>query len=205
MLLTCYSEHTASDHTYRDLMAVVNARIIRMCDPEIFDPDEYPWQACGYRFMFSSVQGDLKWLNENHAMHPWRQNRFCTWCHVVKSGSADPSMTAGDFRPTAAHLRTNVSTQEYLRLTPAHERNLSLWHVNKTKSLDRCIFTILIMEMKPLVWRINHLFGSISKARHALPYRAAIYTDSYTTLVTLNCWVQIGPCMEAWPTCGKLA
>ena len=146
MLLTCYSEHTASDHTYRDLMAVVNARIIRMCDPEIFDPDEYPWQACGYRFMFSSVQGDLKWLNEKHGMHPWRQNRFCTWCHVVKSGSADPSMTAGDFRPTAAHLRTYVSTQEYLRLTPAHERNLSLWHVNKTKSLDRCIIELIALD-----------------------------------------------------------
>lgn len=118
MLLTTYAEYAASDHTYDDIMTAVSASVTRLVDGSV----NYPWSGL-YNFMFSSNQGDLKFLLQKHHVHPYNSNRFCSWCLCTKKDpSGNVSMTLGDMREQADHISTGISHEEYMRDTPQAER-----------------------------------------------------------------------------------
>ena len=121
LLLTCYSEHCASSYTYNDIMEVVADRITRMSDPNHPAYNSYPWRGAGYDFMFSSVQGDLKFLHEKHLVHPFQSNLFCSWCPCRKIDN-NISLTIGAMHETAEHRQERVSNAEYLRITHDDDR-----------------------------------------------------------------------------------
>ena len=121
MLLTVYSEHTACQHTYGDIMKAVCERITMMQDPA----RQWPWSQ-SFNFMYSSCQGDLKYLMMNHNIHHYTSNRFCSWCQCVKDDpDGNVGMTLGDMRENAEHLDTAVTNDEYLRTTSPQERVLA--------------------------------------------------------------------------------
>lgn len=118
LLLCVYSSHTASDYTYTDLMTAIIARVKDMVDPN----KTFPWSK-QFQFMFSSCQGDLKWLNEKHGMHIYTRNYFCSWCKCCKKHQ-DVRYTLGDMRETALHRQTRVSHADFLRDTPPDASDL---------------------------------------------------------------------------------
>lgn len=119
MLLGTYSEHCASGYTYNDIMRVVCGRVARMQDPSV----RHPWSDA-YSFVYSSCQGDLKFLRDMHNIHPYTSNRFCSWCQCEKAHQ-DVGMTLGDMREGAAHWATTVSNEEYLQCTPENQSAMS--------------------------------------------------------------------------------
>lgn len=122
LLITTYSEYMSCDETYNDVMAAVCDSIIRM----IGNQHSYPWSK-EFCFMFSSQQGDLKFLRMKHGIHNYNSNDFCSWCRCMKDDPAgDVSMTLGDFRETATHRSTLISNQQYLQSISPHERCLML-------------------------------------------------------------------------------
>lgn len=121
LLITTYSEYLACDETYNDVMAAVCDNIAKMVDTE----QSYPWSR-DFQFMFSSNQGDLKFLLTNHYVHPYQNNQFCSWCRCLKVDPAgDVSMTLGDFRECARHRSTHVSHDGYMQATSPEERPMS--------------------------------------------------------------------------------
>ena len=120
MLIATYSEYLACDETYDDLMGAVCDNVIKM----VGNQESYPWSG-EFQFMFSSNQGDLKFLLNNHHVHPYKNNGFCSWCLCTKSDPAgDVGMTLGDFRETATHRSTLISHEQYMQSTAPHERFL---------------------------------------------------------------------------------
>lgn len=118
LFITAYSEHMESEHTFTDLLAVITQRFKRMVDLN----EGHPWSP-EFHFMFSSVQGDLKWLNDRHNIHPYNAEFFCSWCNCRKGmkrqgeEDIDVSLTLSDFRETAAHRRTVITNEKYLEKT----------------------------------------------------------------------------------------
>lgn len=123
MLLTAYSEYVASDYTYRDIMTAVCARIKFMVDVN----NRFPWSS-RFTFMFSSNQGDLKYMMQKHNLFPYNSNDFCSLCKCTKSG-ANVSMTLGDCRENAEHRNTLISHAEYIRATSPEERDLVIMYI----------------------------------------------------------------------------
>ena len=86
--------------------------------------------------MFSSVQGDLKWLNDRHNIHPYNAEFFCSWCNCRKvmkrqgEEDIDVSLTLSDFRETAAHRRTVITNEQYLEKTSEDNSPLSLFELS---------------------------------------------------------------------------
>ena len=120
LLLTAYSEYISSDFTYRDVMGAVSERIKRMVDIN----ESFPWSG-EYNFMFSSNQGDLKFLLQKHYIHLYQNNEFCSWCHCLKTDPAgDASMTLGDMRSEARHRSTCISHDEYMNSTTPETSSL---------------------------------------------------------------------------------
>ena len=119
LLLTAYSEFIASDYTYRDIMTAVCARITDMVDIT----KQFPWSS-QFTFMFSSNQGDLKYMLYKHNLFGYNSNEFCSWCKCQKAHQ-DPSMTLGDFREVASHRNTLISHEEYMQSTTPEESNSS--------------------------------------------------------------------------------
>ena len=125
MLITTYCQYLACDETYRDVMSAVCENVKQMVDPQ----SQYPWSQ-EFQFMFSSNQGDLKFLKDHHMVHPYQSNLFCTWCRCTKSDEGgDVSMTLGDFRETATHRSTLITHDEYMDATLPNER-LTANHLN---------------------------------------------------------------------------
>ena len=58
-LTAVYSEYTACEHTYSDVLDYLLKRLDYMCDPQV----NHPWHAAGFKFLLAGVRGDLKWLN----------------------------------------------------------------------------------------------------------------------------------------------
>ena len=54
-----YSEYTACEHTYDDILEYLLQRIQHMCDYRV----AHPWHSGGFRYILAGVRGDLKWLN----------------------------------------------------------------------------------------------------------------------------------------------
>ena len=102
-------------------MKAVCERITMMQDPA----RQWPWSQ-SFNFMYSSCQGDLKYLMMNHNIHHYTSNRFCSWCQCVKDDpDGNVGMTLGDMRENAEHLDTAVTNDEYLRTTSPQERVLA--------------------------------------------------------------------------------
>ena len=101
-------DHYTTPRTFMDLWAALVPRITDMCDPCI----SHPWTSSGFQFVYSSTQGDLKWLLEKFGLHNYHKNLFCSWCLCHKT-HADLSMTLGDFREEAAHRQTRVSHDDF--------------------------------------------------------------------------------------------
>ena len=121
MLITTYAQYVACDETYRDLMTAVCANVTKLVDKD----SNYPWSG-QYQFMFSSNQGDLKFLKENHMVHHYQSNAFCSWRSCVKNDqTGDIGMTLGDFRENAAHRSTLITNEEYMQATLPHERTMA--------------------------------------------------------------------------------
>ena len=94
---------------------MVFPRLQALCD----NSAGHAWQAAGYRFILSAVLGDLKWMNQHYGIHNFRSNFPCSLCRVCKvTDSVGDSIC--DFRPTAAHLRTSISHEQFIAsLDPA--------------------------------------------------------------------------------------
>lgn len=120
-LLTTYAEYLESDFTYNDIMSAVCDRIIKMTDIR----EQFVWSA-DYTFMFSSNQGDLKYMLHKHKLFSYMSNDMCSWCRCCKV-HAQVSMTLGDMREDAAHSSTLISHQEFMQSTTPDESSL---HVN---------------------------------------------------------------------------
>ncbi|CAK9007322.1 unnamed protein product [Durusdinium trenchii] len=107
--IAVYSEHCSTENTHDDIMKCVMARLKQMCSCEhLFD-----WSADGFCFMFSSVQGDLKWIFDRYGLHNFHANACCSLCGAVKN-HANLSMTIADFRPTAAHINSEPDLSGFL-------------------------------------------------------------------------------------------
>ena len=120
LLLTAYSEYIASDHTYDDIMTAVCERITLMVDIN----KKFPWSH-RFNFMFSSNQGDLKFMLYKHHLFAYNSNDMCSLCGCVKSDPAGRvGMTVGDFRSTALHRSTLVSHEDYMARTSPAQRLL---------------------------------------------------------------------------------
>ena len=70
-----------------------------MVDPEYI----HEWSSTGWAFIFSNIQGDLKWIRDQHKLFNFSANDCCSLCGAVKD-HPDPSWTIADFRPTAKHV-----------------------------------------------------------------------------------------------------
>ncbi|CAK9078212.1 unnamed protein product, partial [Durusdinium trenchii] len=68
-----YSEHCSTEHTHEDIMRYLTDRLKSMCSREHL----FGWSSKGYCFMFSSLQGDLKWIHEKYGLHNFRANACC--------------------------------------------------------------------------------------------------------------------------------
>ena len=111
-----YPDYSATEWTHDDIMSHVIARVRDMVDPEVI----HIWSEDGSQFVFSSLQGDLKFVRDQYHLHDYRSNEFCSLCGAVKS-HMDVSMTLADFRENASH----TSSLPDLTLFN-HNRNLAI-------------------------------------------------------------------------------
>ena len=95
-------------------MQHITERFRTMTDPEVL----HEWSESGYCFLFHSVQGDLKWINEKYALFDFRDNQPCSLCGVCKKHE-DPSMTIGDFRLTAKHRESTPDLTRFHEMSPS--------------------------------------------------------------------------------------
>ena len=102
-LVCILPEHYTTKRTFHDIYKALAKCVAHMCDESV----QHPWTEKGYSFIYSSTQGDLKWLNDQFSFHNSRANQFCTMCQCCKN-HIDISMTLGDFRPTAHHIQTRL-------------------------------------------------------------------------------------------------
>ncbi|CAK9118459.1 unnamed protein product [Durusdinium trenchii] len=77
----------------------------------------FGWSDKGYCYMFSSLQGDLKWVHEKYGLHNFRANACCSTCGALKTAD-DLSMTIADFRPGASHVGTEPNLDEFYAMDP---------------------------------------------------------------------------------------
>lgn len=118
LLIGCYSEATSTDDTYSDILAEIVPRIQKMVDRS----SEYPWSSKGWRFAYSSTQGDMKWIVDHFGANNFRKNTFCSRCPCLKS-SPNIGLTLGNFLPDAEHMQTRYSHEDFLESTPEDDRS----------------------------------------------------------------------------------
>ena len=105
-LITAFSEYEECAYTFNDLMSAIAERITAMVTPELARKQQYPWLKGDYSFMLSSLQGDLKWVNQHYGnCFDYRSNDFCGYCECKKKHDL-PGMTLGDFTASALHGST---------------------------------------------------------------------------------------------------
>ena len=119
-LCNCYAEHLATEHTFSDLLKGLMPRMKKLLSLE----GNYPWQAKGYQFVYSSTQGDLKHLHQHFGVQPYRNNAFCSYCTCKKVDENDPTNTLGDFRACASHLGVRRNHGDFLATTPPENRDM---------------------------------------------------------------------------------
>ena len=124
-LIAAFSQYLECKETWEDLSAVLAARF-----RDLVSCTHWPWCSSGYRFAFSSVTGDLKWIKDRFGLHDYMANSFCSYCSCVKR---DPlgrvGHTLSDFRESAVHRQRRILHEEFLQSTAAHERALTCMYV----------------------------------------------------------------------------
>ena len=119
-LIAVYAEQTSTDYTYNDIIRALLPRL-----QKLFSNDEsYPWVREGWKFAFSSCQGDLKYLVEKLGFNNYRANRFCSRCPCSKT-SPNVGLTLGDFRMDAEHTKTRFHHEDYLASSNPEDRFLA--------------------------------------------------------------------------------
>ena len=120
--IATWAQYLECEETWLDLSAEVAARFRALVSRK-----DWPWCKNGYKFTFSSVTGDLKWIKERFYLHDYNSNQFCSYCNVVKR---DPQgrieNTLSDFRATAARMQSRITHEDYMRSTAAEDRTLHL-------------------------------------------------------------------------------
>ena len=119
-LTTCFSEHNSTEHTFDDIIRALLPRLQQMCERE-----DYVWSQDGWRWMYSSTQGDLKYITDRFHLHNFRKNAFCSWCSVCKKDPENLSNTLADFRENAAYRLAMTSHEDYMARTTAATRALA--------------------------------------------------------------------------------
>ena len=127
-LITGYSQYLQCEHTWPDLAAELTQRF-----KNLVSLTHWPWCKKGWKFHFSSVTGDLKWIKDHFQMQDYAANAFCSYCPCVKKDAAGRiEHTLSDFRETAAHRRVRVLHENFLANTALQDRALSayrsFWH-----------------------------------------------------------------------------
>ena len=112
-----YSEYRAVEDTFDDILQALVPRLCKMVSRE----PHYPWAIRGYQWMFSSVQGDLKYLASNFNLFNYRANLCCSRCNVHKNHPR-VDMTLADFRPNSGHLETRYGHEEFMAATREQDR-----------------------------------------------------------------------------------
>lgn len=115
-LCCVYAEQIATRNTFTDILAALAPRMRRM-----FERDDHPWSPSGWRFTYSSTQGDLKYVMDKFGFDTYRQNQFCLRCPCVKKCS-DIGYTLGNFNESAAHMQVRFSHQTFLDRTAPEDR-----------------------------------------------------------------------------------
>ena len=115
----CFSEHLLADETWPDIWRGLLPRLHRMVTE-----NNFPWSAAGYKFMLSSLQGDLKWLLQRFGVFNYMRNEFCSLCGCCKA-HADNSMTVGDMRENASHVSTVRTHEEFMASGSVESRILA--------------------------------------------------------------------------------
>ncbi|CAE7402808.1 unnamed protein product [Symbiodinium sp. CCMP2592] len=139
MPILCISEHHVHEKTWGDVWSALIPRLRRMCSE-----DTFPWSSSGYRFMISSLQGGLKWLNQKFEINAFNSNELCSRCRCCKN-HADAGMTVGDMRVDATHRSTMVSHAEFLQEIPAEDRH-PIWSLPGL-TVHRCLHDVCHGQM----------------------------------------------------------
>ena len=107
--IVCLSTHVICSETWVDLWSQLLPRVLRM----VADDATHPWSRAGYRFMISSIQGDLAWIVSKFQLHNYRRNNFCSSCGCCKRHD-DENMTIGAMSERATHRNTLVSHAAFM-------------------------------------------------------------------------------------------
>lgn len=89
-------------------MEALLPRLASLCSQ---DESINPWCAQNIRFVFTGVQGDLKWVNNKYGLYPYNSNACCSRCNAVKS-HPDKTKTIGCFTDAASF--TAVSHEDFI-------------------------------------------------------------------------------------------
>ena len=116
-LICAFSEYHECPGTWADFGPQLAASFSRLVS------DDRPWCKKGYRFCFSSITGDLKWIRQYFGMFNWKANEFCSYCNAVKR---DPDgcvgRTLSDFSEDAEHRNVRIQHEDWLQSTSPAER-----------------------------------------------------------------------------------
>ena len=115
-LFTAFSEHNSTDNTFDDILRALVPRLRYM-----FDETNFNWCHAGWKWTYSSTQGDLRFITDRYGLHNFRKNRICDLCGCVKKDD-NIAMTLADFRETAAYRATHYTNQDYLQSTTPETR-----------------------------------------------------------------------------------
>jgi hypothetical protein len=102
LLVAVYSEYCSNEHTYADLLEALIPRFRSLCSTD------KPWSAAGFRFVWTGVQGDLKWIYQKYHIRNFAKNAFCDLCNAVKQ-HPDPRATMMCFTSHATHVEVTHS------------------------------------------------------------------------------------------------
>ncbi|CAE7562987.1 unnamed protein product [Symbiodinium necroappetens] len=116
-LFTAFSEHNSTENTFDDIIRALVPRLRYM-----FDETSFNWCSAGWRWTYSSTQGDLKFITDRYGLHNFRKNRICDLCECVKKDD-NIAMTLADFRETAAYRATHYTHQDYMQSTTPETRS----------------------------------------------------------------------------------
>lgn len=115
-LFTAFSEHNSTENTFDDILKALVPRLRYM-----FEETSFNWCSAGWRWTYSSTQGDLKFITDRYGLHNFRKNRICDLCECVKTDD-NVAMTLADFRETAAYRATQYTHQDYTQSTTPETR-----------------------------------------------------------------------------------
>ena len=115
-LFTAFSEHNATEDTFDDIVRALVPRLRNM-----FSSTSFNWCKKSWQWVYSSTQGDLKYITDRFKLHNFRKNQFCNLCRCKKKDN-NISMTLADFRENAAYRDTIHTHDDYMQSTTPETR-----------------------------------------------------------------------------------